>query len=203
MSVAHTAWMRLPLLFLLVLSTAGLACSQSSPGDDSAQAPAITDDDNELRAAEASNEAPIGRAAHAKLRDLAPKVTLGMFGEDSGGPCSANFRRGPATRLSAEETLRLFQFNVEEQLASGELQFRTIAKDDAGHWESFEQSQFDDEGMAAARAIKELYTGPDVKEIAVMIPNDRYAFSAAVYLVAWMKDGSLLALRGTVGGMTF
>lgn len=194
--------MRLPLLFMIALSTAGLACSQA-PSDEPAPASPVTDDDNELRAAEAANEAPIGRAAHAKLRDLAPKVTLGMFGEDSGGPCTANFRRGPATKLSAEEVLRLFQFNVQEQLASGELSFRSIAKDDADTWAGFEDSQFDEEGIAAARAIKELYTSADVKEIAVMIPNDRYAFSAAVYFVAWMKDGSLVALRGTVGGMTF
>jgi hypothetical protein len=199
------ARMRIVLLLALVASSTAVACSQSSlePSNDSTTPAPVTDDDSELNAAAAANEAAIGRAAHAKLRELAPKVTLGMFGEDSGSACTANFRRGPADRLSAEEVLRLFQFNVQEQLASGELDFHSIAKDDADTWESFESSQLDDEGIAAARAIKELYTGPDVKEIAVMIPNDRYPFSASVYLVARMKDGSLLALRGTVGGMAF
>lgn len=194
--------MRAALLLALVLSSTGLACSRAS-SDETSSAPATTDDDNEIGAAAAANEAAIGRAAHAKLRDLAPKVTLGMYGEDSGSSCTASFRRGPAARLSAEEVLRLFQFNVQKQLASGELSFRSVAKDDADTWTTFEESQFDDEGVAAARAIKELFTGPDAKEIAVMIPNDRYAFSASVYLVALMKDGSLLALRGTVGGMSF
>jgi hypothetical protein len=64
-------------------------------------------------------------------------------------------------------------------------------------------TQFDEEGVAAARAIKEIFTGPNVKEMAVMIPADRVPFGASVFLVGAMKDGSVLVLRGDVGGMSF
>jgi hypothetical protein len=185
----------------LVFATASIGCStsaESSPSSD-----VSTDDDNEIRAAEAANDAPLGREAHAKLRELAPKVTLGMFGEDSGGLCRASFRRGPAARLSAEEVLRLFQFNVAEQLANSEFSFKLQDRNDTELWTSFEETQFDEEGVAAARAIKEIFTGPNVKEMAVMIPADRVPIGASVFLIGAMKDGSLLVLRGDVGGMSF
>lgn len=186
--------------FAVVLATNSLGCSN---GSSEAPDDASTVDDNEIRAAEAANDAPLGREAHAKLRDLAPKVTLGMFGEDSGSSCRASFRRGPAARFSAEEVLRLFQFNVESQMASDDFSFEMKDKDDAELWATFEETQFDDEGIAAARAIKEIFTSPNVKELAVMIPADREPFSASVFLVGAMKDGSLLVLRGEVGGMGF
>ena len=95
------------LLALFGIAFSSVGCAPAS--DDDVQ----TETDNELKAAESSGAAPIGRAVHAKLRSLAGKVTLGFLGEDSGGECVASFRRGPAADLSAREVLRLFQFNVE------------------------------------------------------------------------------------------
>ena len=180
--------------------SASIGCS-SEPA--AASSDNETADDNEIRAAESENSAPVGRRAHAALRELAPKVTLGFLGEDSGSMCTASFRRGPAAGLSAEETLRLFQFNVEAQMASPDFSFEKQDRNDESFWQTFEETQWDDEGAAAARDVKALFTGPDVTDLAIMIPADREAFSASVFLVASITDGSLLVLRGQVGGMSF
>ena len=128
--------------------------------------------------------------------------TLGFLGEDSGGPCVASFRKGPAADLSAREVLRLFQFNVEAQLASGEFSFRAQDPKDKSFWDSFEGAQFDDEGTQAAREIRALLTSADVTGLAIMIPADRIAFGGSAFLVARLKDASLVAVRGSIGGMT-
>lgn len=188
---------------LMAISLFGFGCSKGEEQADDLGASVEAGDEQDLNAAAKSNAAPIGRAAHAKLRDLAGKVTLGMMGEDSGSLCSAAFRIGPASELTDREVLRLFQFNVDAQLANDELQFRAQSKTDADFWQSFEDSQFDEEGVAAAKEVKALLTSDDVTGLAIMIPADRVPFGASVFLVARMKDGSLLALRGEIGGMAF
>jgi hypothetical protein len=173
----------------------------------SGNAPASSDDSGEsetdaaLREAEASNAAPVGREAHRALRELAPKVSLGFIGEDSGSFSTALFRTGPAKDLSKEEVLRLFGFDVAAQLAGGEFSFRAQDKNDKDFWDTFVLTQFDAEGTAAAKKVVPIFTSKDVTGLAIMIVNDRVAFNSPVYLVARMKDGSLLALRGTIGGM--
>lgn len=96
---------------------------------------------------------------------------------------------GPAADLSAREVLRLFQFNVESQLASGELSFRLQDKADETFWRSFESDQHDDEGTQAAKEIRSLFTSADVTGLAIMIPADREAFSGSVLLVGRLASG--------------
>jgi hypothetical protein len=184
---------------VLALTFATFGCSKSEdPQPDSS--PSIeAGDEQDLNQAANTNAAAVGRAAYAKLEPLAGKVTLGMLGEDSGTPCSASFRIGPAADLTDREVLRLFQFNVDEQLANDQFDFHS--QSDPDFWQSFADSQ-DEAGAAAAKDIQAIFTSPDVTGLAVMIPADRVPFSATAFLVARMKDGSLLALRGGIGGMS-
>lgn len=188
------------LVALIGLTLGGVTVGCASSTDDKV-APQ-TNSDNELNAAAAENAAPLGRAMSAKLRVLAPKVTLGFLGEDSGGACVASFRKGPAADLSPREVLRLFQFNVEAQLASDEFSFRAQDPKDKDFWDSFESAQFDEEGTRAAKEIRALLTSADVTGLAIMIPADRVAFGGSAFLLARLKDASLVAVRGSIGGMT-
>lgn len=189
--------MKRVLLFSSTVMLAALvgACSASdaAPDDEGASA------ESEVRAAEESNTAPLGRDVYRQLKPLANEMTLGFLGEDSGDPCTASFRRGPANDFSAREILRLFQFNVEAQLASGDVSFTTYPVQGKEFWDGFVDAQ-DDEKLA--NEVKALFTSKDVTDLAVLIPHDRDSFSAKAYLVARLRDKSLVALRGGIGGMS-
>ena len=183
----------------LVCVVSAFGCSSSvpdtsSPTDDSSQT-----DDSEIKKAETGGIAAVGREMHRALRELAPKVTLGFLGEDSGSYCTASFRVGPSKDLSAEETLRLFGFNAAGQLGSDTFDFEKHDAKDKEFWDTFTFTQDDPD---AAAKVTALLSGPNVVGIATMVVEDHRPFGAPAFLVARMSDNSLVALRGTIGGMS-
>src|SRR5262249_39146064 len=132
---------------------AAVACSLSilyCTNDPAARNAGVLPEDTvqtDLSQADARSLAPIGRETYRKLRDVAPQVTLGMLGEDDGFPCTATFRIGPAERLTAEEVLRLFGFNVKRQLSADTFSFQLRDPRDHAFWVEFKSRQ-DDAGQA-------------------------------------------------------
>jgi hypothetical protein len=170
------------------------ACSASAPD------PLQGDDHAQVGEADARGVAPVGRQTYRALRDLAPNVTLSMLGEDDGTSCTASFRIGPAADLSDREVLRLFGFNAEKQLASDSFTFEARDPRDQQFWQNFIETEDDAE---SAKKIAAILSGPDVVRVATMVVEDDKAFGAPVYLLAFMSDKSIVALRGYVGSMSF
>ncbi len=94
---------------------------------------------------------------------------------------------------------RRFGFNAKKQMEFDGFLFERVAPADREFWANFVDSQDD---QVAARDVETLLSGPEVIELATFVAADRAAFRAPAYLVALLQDGSVLALRGTIGGMT-
>src|SRR5262245_24122624 len=126
--------MKLPILLsLAILSVVSVGCAvQPSP-------------DADVQQSELAHAGPVGRRAYAALRDVAPKVTLSILGEDDGTPCTASLRTGPVGRLTAENALKLLGFNVDRQLASDTFSFQPHDPRDAELWDGFVDGQDDAE----------------------------------------------------------
>lgn len=148
---------------------------------------------------EVQQAGPVGRETYRALRGVASRVTLASLGEDGGDTCTASFRKGPASELSSREVLRLFGYKVETQLSGETFFFANVAKNDSSFWETFVEREQDED---AAKEVKRILTGPDVLGLATMRIHDNRPFSAPAFLVAHMRDQSLVALRGRVGGMS-
>ncbi len=180
---------------LSVLACAGCSTGVAEATDDAA----AQSDEAEIRGAAASNTAAVGRALTTKLKPLAPKVTLGLLGEDSGSACSVSFRKGPIATFDRDGVLRAFGFDVASQVASDDFSFVPRSKADTSFWSELVDSQ-DDDAKDAAKQIRALFTGADIEDVATMVVHDKRAFTDPAFLVARASDGSLVALRGDIGG---
>lgn len=148
----------------------------------------------------AANQKPVqGAELQIKLRSLAENLQLGgNLGEGDGSPLKAYFRSGPVKELTTDNTLKVLGFNVVKAKTYDFFQFTAFDKKDAGFWRNFTAAAFDPQ---AAAEVRKLLTGPNVKKLATIVADDHINNSGANgYLVAWMKDGSIAVLRGTVGG---
>ncbi|MEW5738897.1 MAG: hypothetical protein AB1938_08210 [Myxococcota bacterium] len=138
-----------------------------------------------------------------ELAALAPELTLGMFGEDSGGFVTVSSRKRVDGPLTEDAALTALGFrNLDDIKSSDAYAFHPVSKDDAQFWDIFVESQTSPAGEDAARKVRELFA--DAVEIVSVVadPTPRSPFSAMAYLVAKLQDGSAVALRGEIGGMT-
>lgn len=140
----------------------------------------------------------------AQLKPLDEVVTLKMFGEDDNGSARVGMRHGPLAKLTRESLTRALGYKIADAGEMSERLFEfTSVKDDPEFWTSFLQTQ---EDPAAGEKAKALLTGKNVAEVVAMVVderNNRRPFGAEAFLAARMTDGSLVYLRGTVGGMCF
>ncbi|MGC4121384.1 MAG: hypothetical protein QM765_43770 [Myxococcales bacterium] len=140
----------------------------------------------------------------AQLKPLNDVVTLSMLGEDDSGSAKVGMRHGPLASLTKESLTKALGYKIAD---AGELnerlfEFKSVKKD-AEFWSGFVDGQ---EDPAAGAKVKALFTGKNVAEVVVMVideKNNRRPFGAEAFLAARMNDGSLVYLKGTVGGMSF
>jgi hypothetical protein len=140
-----------------------------------------------------------GKAVQEELAKVAGDVTLGLLGEDSGTYTKAVFRKGPIDSLTAENALRLFGFKVDTQLAADTFSFQKYDPKDPDLWTSFVEFQDD---ASIGEAVKKLLSAANVLELASMVVEDNRPFGAPAFLLARLDDGSVVGLRGDIGGMS-
>ncbi|HEY3445582.1 MAG TPA: hypothetical protein VGK67_04415 [Myxococcales bacterium] len=140
----------------------------------------------------------------AQLKPLDDLVTLKMFGEDDSGSASVGMRHGPVPALTKESLTKALGFRIAD---AGEMNERLFefesVKNDPEFWTRFVETQ---EDPAVGEKAKALLTGKNVAEVVAMVVDEkdnRRPFAATAFLAARMNDGSLVYLRGTVGGMCF
>lgn len=141
----------------------------------------------------------LGHALYTELEKVAGDIRLGMFGEDSGTYAEAVFAKGPVTTLDAETALKIFGYKASTQIGSDTFDFQKLDPKDQDFWSGF--SEFQDDA-AKGDAVKKLLGGVNVVELASMVIEDHRPFGAPVYLLARLDDGSLIGLRGEIGGMS-
>ncbi len=138
----------------------------------------------------------------AQAKKLAGDLSLGFLGEDSGGMVSVSFRKGPVKTFNESSVLKAMGFKYPAKVkAYDSYAFDARAPKDADLWQSISDAALEPK---AAAGLKKLLTRPDVKQVALIVTDDsrKTNFGANGYLVAQMKDGSLLVLRDSIGGMT-
>ncbi|MBI5548908.1 MAG: hypothetical protein HY901_33925 [Deltaproteobacteria bacterium] len=149
---------------------------------------------------------PMSTYLAAQLKPLNDQVSLKILGEDDSGSARVGACHGPLNELTPETLTKALGFKMEtaQELHERVVRFDKIAKNDAEFWDDFLENQ--DEPAAGAKA-QELLTGKNVAEVAAMVVNentpDHHPSSATAFLAARLTDGSMVYLRGTVGGMGF
>ncbi len=140
-----------------------------------------------------------------RLRPLDDRLTLKMFSEDDNGLTKVSQRRGPVKSLTREVVAQALGMKVASsaEMAERVYQFRAVKKNDAEFWKTFLETQ---EEPGVGETAKALLTGKNVAELVAIVideKDNRRPFGATAALCARMTDGSLVFLRGVVGGMGY
>jgi hypothetical protein len=141
-----------------------------------------------------------------QLKPFNDRATLKMFGEDDCGSARVGTRNGPVASLTPESAAKVLGFKMETQaeLDDRVLQFQKVDVKNKDFWPTFIDTQEED---GVGEKVKALMTGKNVAELVAFVidggEHDRQPFGADAFLMARMKDGSVVYLRGTVGGMCY
>ncbi|MBL8953048.1 MAG: hypothetical protein JNK82_19885 [Myxococcaceae bacterium] len=151
----------------------------------------------------AASKNTLAQDAFAEAKKLASGLSLGFLGEDSGGMVGVSHRRGPVKTFTADNVLKAMGFKDPAKTKDyGAFSFEVKSPKSPELWQLLGDAAMEPK---AVDGLKKLLTRPDVKNVALVVTDDsrKTNFGANGYLVAQMKDGSLLVLRDSIGGMSF
>jgi hypothetical protein len=157
-------------------------------------------------AAQAHHAPKMSAYLAGQLKPFNDRATLKMFGEDDSGSARVGTRNGPVASLTPESVAKVLGFKMETAAEVGERvqQFQKVDAKNQEFWPNFIDSQEED---GVGDKVKALMTGKNVAELAAFVidggEHDRKPFGADAFLMARMKDGSVVYLRGEVGGMCY
>jgi hypothetical protein len=147
-----------------------------------------------------AGQAPAGKPqagldVYKELRGLAEHVTVKFLGEGDGRDVSRTyFKKGPVP-FTPKALADAMGFTGSHH----QLVFNVASAEDL---QTLVDSQNGEGATQAALKIKNLLSRPGV-QVATLVMKDRTAVSSPAFLVAGFPDGSVIGLRGTVGGSSF
>lgn len=140
---------------------------------------------------------PQAKALAKAIRPYLGDFDLRMFGRGTlhTTVTAKNVNVQSLDRASALATIGIQ--NPASVKASG---FRPLLKTDTQNWDAFVGNFRDGKGRAAATKIRELLTQDNVESVGSIIVDTtpRTPFSASIYLLARMKDGSVVYLKDSI-----